>query len=197
MSTKLQDGTGKGYTQKVDSDNRAWVNSVSTQSEENASRSGLSYNINTGIITLTNATKTPVLYVRNNEEYDLIISAFIFQTGASTGGSGNILVDLIRNPTTGTIVSNATAVEMNVNRNFGSTRAFSANVYKGATGSTMTDGSKFIESILPTATQRVVISVGAIVIPKGSSIGLNITPPAGNTSMAVEFAFSGFLNTEL
>jgi hypothetical protein len=67
MAETIQDGTGKGYTAKVDSENRLEVTSVSTQAEESASSKGFSYNINTGIITLTNATKTPVLYIKNNE----------------------------------------------------------------------------------------------------------------------------------
>jgi hypothetical protein len=194
---QIQDGTGKGYTAKVNSDNQLEVTSVSTQAEESASGKGFSYNINTGIITLTNATKTPVLYIKNNEGYDLVIGTLIYQTGASTGGSGNILVDVFRNPTLGTIVSNASAVEMNINRNFGSSRALAVNAYKGATGNTMTDGTKAFESILATATQRIAVSTGAIIIPKGSSIGINITPPTGNTSMAVEFAVACYLKENL
>jgi hypothetical protein len=85
---------------------------------------------------------------------------------------------------------------MNINRNFGSSRALSANAYKGATGNTMTDGTKAFESILATATQRVAVSVGAITLPRGSSIGIRITPSTGNTSMAVEFAVACFLNNQ-
>jgi len=194
---QIQDGTGKGYTAKVDRENKLEVTSVSTPVEEAESLKGFSYNINTGIITLTNATKTPVLYIKNNEDYDLIIGTLIYQTGASTGGSGNILVDIVRNPTAGTIVSNATAVEMNINRNFGSSRNLAVNAYKGATGNTMTDGAKAFESILATATQRIAVSTGAIIMPKGSSIGINITPPTGNTTMQVEFALACYIKEKV
>jgi hypothetical protein len=190
---QIQDGTGSGNLAKVGSDNRLYTSTVNTESEEYASENGLAYNLNTGIITLTNATKTPVFYLKNNEDYDLIIGTLFYMTGASTGGSGNVLVEVIRNPTAGTIVSNATPVEMNVNRNFGSSRSLSVSAYKGATGNTLTDGAKFIESILSTATQRVPVSVGAVVIPKGSSIAIQITPSTGNTSMAVEFGVSCYL----
>ena len=194
---QIQDGTGKGYLAKVDNDNRLYTKSVISTEQEHESSNGLAYNINTGIITLTNATKTPVLYLKNNEEFDLIIDTVLYMTGASTGGSGNVLVEIVRNPTAGTIVSGASDVEMNVNRNFGSTRSLSANAYKGATGSTLTDGVKFIESILSTATQRVAVSVGAVIIPKGSSIAIQITPPTGNTSMATEWAISCYLSDTL
>jgi len=193
----IQDGTGRGYTAKVNSENQLNVASISTPAEENASTHGLSYNINTGIITLTNTTKTPVLYIKNNEDLDLVIGSLIYQTGASTGGSGNILVEVVRNPTAGTIVSNAVAVEMNINRNFGSSRALSVNAYKGATGNTLTDGTKAFESILATATQRIAVATGAIIIPKGASIAIQITPSTGNTSMAVEFAVACYLKEQL
>jgi hypothetical protein len=194
---QFQDATGKGYGAKVDSNNRLSVESISTPSEERASYDGFAYSVNTGIITLTNTTKTPVLYLKNNEDDDLMIGSLIYQTGASTGGSGNILVEVIRNPTMGTIVSNATAVEMSVNRNFGSSRVLSANAYKGVTGNTMTDGTKAFESILATATQRIVVSPVDIVLQKGSSIGISITPPAGNTSMATEFVISCYLKEKV
>lgn len=191
---QIQDGTGSGYTQKVDNENRAWVNSLATQAEEGASQDGQAFNINTGLITITNAsTKNAVLYLKNNEDLDFVIVQLIYQTGASTGGSGNMYVDVLRNPTAGTIVSGASAVEISANRNFGSSRALSATAYKGATGTTFTDGTKFFETILATATQRIAVTAGAVVIPKGSSIGINFTTPAGNTSMAVEFVIAGFL----
>lgn len=194
---QIQDATGNGYGAKVDSSNRLHVDSIGTDREAFSSQAGLSFNLNTGIITLTNAaTKNAVMYVVNNEDYPLIITNLFYQTGASTGGSGNILVDIVRNPTTGTIVSGATAVDINVNRNFGSSRALAVTAYKGATGLTFTNGTKALESILATATQRIAVSAGAITLPKGSSIGINLTTPTGNTSMAVEFAIACYLETE-
>ena len=194
---QIQDGTGRGYVVKVDENNRLHTDTVSTPSEQNAATNGLSFNINTGIITLTNAsTKNAVMYVKNNEDYDLVVVLMLLQTGASTGGSGNILVDVLRNPTTGTIVSGATSVEINQNKNFGSSRTLDATAYVGATGLTFTNGSKIFESILATTTQRIPIETGGIVIPKGSSIGINITTSAGNSSMACEFALSCYLEAE-
>jgi hypothetical protein len=194
---QLQDATGQGYGAKVDIDNRLHVDSISTDRESYSSQSGFSFNVNTGLITLTNAaTKNAVMYLVNNEDYPLVITNLFYQTGTSTGGSGNIIVDVLRNPTTGTIVSGASAVEININRNFGSSRTLAVTAYKGATGNTFTNGTKALESILPTSVQRVAVSAGAITLPKGSSIGVNITTPTGNTSMAVEFAIACYLETE-
>lgn len=194
---QIQDGTGTGNAAKVDSKNRLHTATVNTAKEENASANGLAYNLNTGLITLTNAsTKNAVMYIKNNEDFALVIVQLIYQTGASTGGSGNMFVDVVRNPTAGTIVSGATNVEISANRNFGSSRTIAATAYKGATGLTFTDGTKFFETILSTTAQRVAIAAGGIVLPKGSSIGINLTTPAGNTSMVAEFVVACYLNTD-
>jgi hypothetical protein len=197
MAEIIQDGTGKSYGAKVDIDGRLHVDSIGTDREAYSSQLGNSFNLNTGRITLTNAsTENAVMYVRNNENYPLVLTNFFYQTGASTGGSGNIFVKIIRNPTTGTIISGATAGDINVNRNFGSSKTLDVTFYKGATGLTITDGSTALESILATATQRIAVSAGAITLPKGASVGVVFTTPAGNTSMIVEFAIACYLETE-
>ena len=197
MAEIIIDGTGKSYAMKVDINGNAHVDAITTDRESHTSQLGYSFNINTGLITLTNAaTDNAVLYVKNNENYNLVITNVFYQTGASTGGTGNIIVSIYRNPTTGTIVSGASAVEINVNRNFGSSRTLLADAYKGATGTTFTNGTKALESILATATQRIAVSAGAITLPKGASIGIQFRTPTGNTSMAVEFAIACYLETE-
>ena len=197
MAEIIQDGTGKSYAAKVDVNGFLHVDSVSTDRESYNSQKGYSFNINTGLITLTNAaTDNAVLYVKNNEDSPLVLTNVFYQTGASTGGSGNIIVSVYRNPTTGTIVSGASAVEINANRNFGSSRTLAIDAFKGATGTTFTNGTKALESILATATQRIAVSAGAITLPKGSSIGIQIKTPTGNTSMAVEFALACYLEIE-
>lgn len=193
----IQDGTGKGYSAKVDSHNRIHTDSINTEREEAQSQRGYSYNINTGNITLTNAsTANGVLYLKNNEDYNLVISNFFYNFGNSTGGSGNMYVDIIRNPSTGTLISGATAVDITANRNFGSSRALSVTAYKGSTGTTITDGTEFIKSIFNTSAQRVALSAGAITIPKGSSIGIKFTTPSGNTSLICNFAIACYLEDE-
>lgn len=197
MSEIIQDGTGKAFTAKVDEGGRLHVDSIGTDREAFSSQKGNSFNLNTGRITLTNAaTVNAVMYVKNNEDYPLILSNFFYQTGASTGGSGNVYVTILRNPTTGTIVSGATVGDINANRNFGSSRALNVTFYKGVTGSTFTNGTSALESILATATQRVSVGAGAITLPKGASVGISFTTPTGNTSMVVEFAIACYLETE-
>ncbi len=197
MAEIIQDGTGKSYAAKVDVDGRLHVDSIGTDREAYSSQLGNSFNLNTGRITLTNgATENGVMYVKNNENSPLVLTNFFYQTGVSTGGTGNIYVSIIRNPTTGTLISGATAGEINVNRNFGSSRTLDVTFYKGATGTTITDGAIALESILATTTQRIAVSAGAITLPKGASVGVKFTTPTSNTSMVVEFAIACYLETE-
>lgn len=192
----IQDGAGKGYSAKVDSSQRLHVDSVTFGRSEIEVELGNGYNINTGVLNLTTAGKSAVLYFKNNEVDPIVITNLFYLIGNSTGGSGDVLITVLRNPTTGTIVSDATNAEMaGVNRNFGSSQTLSANIYKGGEGKTFTNGDKIIETILNQSPRREILSVGDIVLPQGTSIGFDITPAAGNTSLDVEFAMSVFLDT--
>lgn len=186
MSDFLRDGTGKGYLQKVDGNNRAATRSVNTPENEAATKIGDSYNINTGLIDLTSADETPIIYVKNNESVNLHIKAIVFAAWTSTGGSGTDGVPklvIVRNPTTGTLIDNANAVDINSNRNFGSSKNLTVDAYKGATGETFTDGSDHIIVHLGTS-GRTFIGIDEV-LPKGASIGVKYTPQGSNTSQQV------------
>jgi len=163
MATQLTDGTGTG---------------------------SLAYNVNTGVVNLTSANKSAILYFKNTGINPIEIESLFYLIGNSTGGTGDMLISVLRNPTAGTIVSTASDVEMNQNRNFASSNQLTANAYKGAEGNTFTDGDKVIESIFNQSPSRAAISVGIIRLEKGNSIGIDITPGTSNTSLDVEFAIS-------
>lgn len=193
MAEQILDGSGDGYRAKVDSKKRLHTYSVTESVSAYASETGDSYNFNTGSITLTSASKSALFYIKNNGTNSLVVENLFYIIGNSTGGSGNALITVRRNPTAGTLVSGATDMEMaGVNRNFGSNKTLTVDAYKGAEGSTITDGTKVIETIINQTAQRIAISAGDIIIPKGSSISIEITPATGNTSLAVEFAASVF-----
>lgn len=172
-------------------DNRLQTYSFSETIPAAASLVGDSYNANTGTITLTTANKSAVFYFKNNGNDEYVIDTLFYLIGNSTGGTGDMIITVLRNPTAGTIVSGAVDMEMaGVNRNFGSNKTIDGDLYKGAEGNTFTDGSKIIESIFNQSPTRAALNVGAIVLPQGSSIGIEITPAAGNTSLDVQFAAS-------
>ena len=198
MSVTIKNGVGTGDVAKVTTENRLTTASVSQDVKDHGADLGDKYNINTGDITLTDANKTTVLYIKNNEDKDLVINSLIYNLGATSSGSGDVKLDVLRNPTTGDIVTNASAAavgsSVNANQNFGSNKSLSADVYKGATAdAVITDGALSISTRSAANTGRFVISLGSLVLPKGSSIAIDYTPPSGNTSQIVQFAMSCYV----
>lgn len=170
----------------VNSQGLALTKALTQEELEAAAEEGRSYNINTGSITLTTANKSACLYVKNNSTKDVIIPLIGFLIGNSTGGTGDLLLEVVRNPTAGTIVSGASAVDVEVNKNFGSNKTLTVDAYKGAEGNTITDGATAYYSLMNSAAKQYVITTGWVVLPKGSSLGINVTPQASNTSMAIQ-----------
>jgi hypothetical protein len=195
MPQQIQDGTGNAYIAKVNSSNRLSTESITLEKSANASFTGDSYNINTGVITLTSASKSAVFYMKNNETTkDLVIDTLVYLIGNSTGGTGDMLITVLRNPTTGTIISSPVTMEIpGVNRNFSSSKTITGDFLVGAEAKTITDGDKVIESIFNQSATRAAIGVGAIILSPGTSIGIEMTPATSNTNVDVEFAASVFL----
>ena len=186
----IQDGTGNGYQAKVDSQNRVLAKSVSVLQSEDASSDGRSYNINTGTINLTTAGESGVLYIKNTGLNDIKITSVGFLLGNSTGGTGDLELKIYKNTTTGTLVSGASAVSINQNKNFGSSKTLSATTYKGAEGSTITNGTLTYSSLLAGAARTYVIATGDVDLTSGASMAVSITPQTSNTSMDVQ-VFAG------
>ena len=198
MAESIIDGRGTGSLAKVDGKGNLHTDSTVFSRGERASTEGEAFNINTGIIKLTSANKSSVFYLKNNQDYPMVIDTFFYLIGNSTGGSGDMIISIIRNPTNGTIVSGAVDCEMHgVNRNFGSSNTIENSlIYKGAEANTITNGVKFIESIFNQSPTRAAIGVGAIIIPKGSSISVEITPATGNTDVDIQVGLSLYLELE-
>jgi hypothetical protein len=171
MSEQIIDGTGTGKKVRVDNANRLHTHSVNETLIEYASSQGDSYNINTGTINLTSATESALLYFKNNGNNDIHIASVGYLIGNSTGGTGDLHTTVTKNPTTGTIISGASNVGINTNKNAGSSRIMDIDAFKGAEGNTFTDGTDFYYSLLSGSAKSYVIATGAIVLPKGSSIG--------------------------
>jgi len=190
MAEQIMDGTGSGYLAKVNSDNQLLIKSVNESEAIAANQAGDAYNLNTGIVSLTNAVDTPLIYVKNNElTKNLVIEAVIIGLFNSTGGSAtaDVYATIVRNPTTGTIISSTpTDIPINSNRNYTSSNTLVADTYVGATGDTMTDGDDHI-LVRVSAASRSFISINEI-LPKGASVGVKIKPPTSNTAMSAYVA---------
>lgn len=200
----LKDGAN-GNVAKVDTTRRVHTRTVTENETERAAISGIEskININTGDITLTDANKTTLIYVKNNENDDLVITALIYMMGNSTGAASssvNCLWEVLRNPTAGDIITNANAAaiipgSIASNHNFGSSNTYSIPVYKGATSEGVISASDgvVVTTRLANNTGRVVVSIGSIVMPKGSSLAVEYTPPTGNTSQIVQCALAAYV----
>jgi len=197
MSEFIKDGGGSGRTAKVSSVQRLTVDSVQQSEATHSNKLGQAYNINTGNITLTSAADTPVLYIKNGESKDLIIEALAFGVKTSTGGTTTDLpeVTVIRNPTAGTTISNANAVAINSNRNYGSSNTLANSfAYKGATGETMTDGVDHLFIYLGTS-GRSFVTINEV-LPTGTTIGIKVKPQASNTSQVLYCAAICYLHED-
>ena len=79
MSTIITDGTGKGYKLRVDQSNRVRSHAITESEQLHAIEEGDGYNVNTGLISITG--DATLLYIKNNDEADLVIDTIIIGTG--------------------------------------------------------------------------------------------------------------------
>jgi hypothetical protein len=193
---KIKDGTGTGREVQVDKDNRLKVQAVSETVAQNATHEGLSYNVNSGLVTLTDATEQGILYLKNNEDLALHISTIILIMGPSTGGAttDTSRIRFYKNPSTGTLISSASNADTSSNRNFSSSRLLVVDAYKGDGSATVTDGSVHIESLVSPG-NRAVFAIDEL-LSKGDTIAITIEPNDSNTSMKTMAAIVCFLEAE-
>lgn len=180
---RIKNGRGNGgYTAAVDSQGRL-TTTASTETElQDAAENSAMWNLETGYLALSNDSASGVLYLKNTGTEDLLVSLYVILAKASTGGSGDLLVEILKDPSAGTVVSDA-SVANPVNMNFGSTANPSALYYKGGQGKTITGHTNALVS-KTTADNRLLLGTFTV-LPQGASLGIRLTPPPGNTSMDV------------
>jgi len=177
---------------RVSDKQRLATEALVLEEQDEAAVKGWKFNVNTGSITLTNATKTSLFYIKNDLDYDIVIDSLIYNLGNTTGGSGDVKIEVLRNPKAGDIITNANDVEtgpaVSANENFGSTNLLSGSFFKGATGETALSESDgiIVSTLSADPTGRIALSRLDLVLPKGTSLGVDYTPPSGNTSQAVQ-----------
>lgn len=186
---KIEDGTGKGTSLKIDANNRAHTQTISETESLHSTELGDAYNINSGNIALTG--DGTLLYLKNNEDKDLVIEALAFGNDGLGTHSSNPRYTIVRNPTAGDLISDATAVSMNANRNFGSNKTVTADTYKGKTSGTVTGGND-IAILEGTSDGRDYFTIN-FVLPKGSSIAVKWTANLSSGTAGVYAAIVCFL----
>jgi hypothetical protein len=189
MTTIISDGTASSVGNKAKvSDNRLFTHAISETEAAHSAEIGDAYNINTGTIGLTSTTASGVLYLKNNENQDLFIEAFAAGIGSAGTTTDVATITMIRNPTTGTLISDATAVDINQNRNFGSSKTLTADAYKGAEGKTVTNGDNIVQFYVG-AGARLFAPID-LILTKGDSIAITIDT---NTSTGTTNIYSALV----
>ena len=182
MAEIIKDGTGSGDTLKITVKNRAVVEAIITTKEEERSSDGDGYIISSGLVNLTTANESAVLYVLNNECVDLVVDRMIIQTGTpACSCNAESGFNIVVNPTAGTLVDCGCAGTQR-NTNFGSTDTLCIVFLQGAEGLTLTNGTNGAGIAHTVTNQTHVLS---FTLPKGKSIGVKFTPPTGNMGLNV------------
>jgi len=182
--TQIEDGAGTGRRAKVNLENELETRSIASSVTLHAVDEGRGFNINTGVLTLTNDTAdTAVLYIKNTDVNDMIITSATISSGTSnTGVDDKIVVKQVGNFTSASdiIANGATGVAFN--RNSGKTsRVFSGVIKIGGTGRSFTDEVVGQQTMgLFTAPEQIELTT---IIPVGGEVGITVDPPASNISM--------------
>ena len=184
MATIIQDGTGTGDRLRITPFNRMLVQSVVITEEDDAISRGDGYQIASGPVTFTGANQTAVLYTKNDDDRDFVLDRAVLILGSAVGATATAdwTVQVLRNPTGGTIIDNAVAAGIS-NSNHGSANIPTGLNYKGVESDTFTDGTGAPQPIKQSI-DRIILPLGRR-LPKGTSIGFRVTPPAGTTSATV------------
>jgi hypothetical protein len=187
----IESGGVTPYKLVVNSEGRGNIQSHQISNADAEAIAGNGYNINTGDITLTNATKITAIYLKNTGTKDIIVTAFIYLTGNSTGGSAttDFLYTAIVNPTAGDIITNANDVDVNINRRIGSSNTLTCQAYKGAQGETAVSGGSTLFGTRLSGSGRQSIPF-LVALPAQQSLAVDITPKTSNTNLIFQIALA-------
>jgi len=194
MATIIKDGTGTGQTVSVTKNNRLMTAGANLTLTELATETGDSYNLNTGTIALSSTNESALLYIKNQEDGDLLVDAIIVNIKDFVGTNGQPTLKVYRNATAGTLISNATSA-IQSNRNYGSSKTLASDIYQGVEGDTISGQDAIVEIFLPT-TAAITLNILStlVILPKGATLGISYTPPSGMTSTNIVVAFNATLN---
>lgn len=166
----IKDGSA-GFTAGVNSHNQLQTHSVSLPAGVDATELGKGWNLNTGQMTITGDGS--IMYIKNTEEASFTIEAIAFAFGDGITFTDFPNVHLEKNPIGGTIITDATPLDMEQNRNFSYSDDFGGLAYKGGTGKTLTGGDGHVAEFMLNKTGRSFFNLN-FVLPKQSSLGIEL-----------------------
>lgn len=189
MATTIQDGSGKGFQTKVDETNRLFTRSINEDLQLEAAINGDNYFVGTPYLTQTSATENGLLFFQSSEDMPLFATTFSSQARYTTGGAFNnylinIYVGIAESSLTGTWVDFTPP-----NLNFGSSKTLSGTFkYGSPAGATGFTGTPRIQLAFPINVYNQINT--NLIIQKGQTVLLTVTPPTSNTAMPVQFGLA-------
>lgn len=136
MGKEIEDGTGTGDRARV-KDSRLYTNALTLGNFENSVLEGNAYNINTEFLSITTDAEHALLYLKNDENTDIVIESWFIATDIGSNGSSYGTVKAYFDPVGGTIVSGGTPINT-VNRKGGDSKLAKVTSLKGGEGFTFT-----------------------------------------------------------
>lgn len=189
----IEDGTGTGKRLKIDDENRLHARVITETEIKHANEQGDSYAIHTAKMDVTGSTDIALFYLKNNEQQTLIVDSMII--GFGTGSALNpVDIMVLRDPTAGSIITNAVEVGFAENRNFSSSKVLLADHYKGTLGDTFTDGDP-IGEYFGSHNQRLVAVNTDWTLPQGTAIGINVNPNLSSGIMTMYIVLIAYLKS--
>ena len=187
MGGLIEDGTGFNGFLGVDFNNRVLGFNEERTFIDMSAEVGDRYNINTGKINITAANDTPILYIKNNSLFDMVVTSVVLNLGANNG-SGDGFFKIEKNVSSATFITNAVPASAKSNMNHGTNKIFNFDTYIGDDTDTWTGGSAVFDGLINSGVGRHVISNSSMVLPKGASMTVIWKPPAGNSDQDVNAA---------
>lgn len=179
----IEDGKGRGYRAAVTANNRLETLAIAeSRAADISKREGTAFVVPSGFISLTTTGSfNGILYLKNTSATN---DLFIDKIRTCSDTMGDVKAKLIRNPSTGTLISDANDAAK-LSSNLGSNNLFEGDAFTASgDGKTITDGVAMSQFINHSPGHSIQEYSGSIVIPNGASLALVVQPSVAMTFCA-------------
>ena len=181
---------------KVDTAGRLETHATTRTQADAQSELGQAFVLNTKDVNIT--TDSALLYIKNNNA-TLVMHATFLAMGVgvpSVGFDGVMTVEVLRNPTGGTILNTPTTTAIKANQNFGNSNVFDdIDSFVGADGETVTGGTDLSHFTQVASTIGGRLSAGLTwVMPPGATVGIKVLPNLTSGNIDVNLTIVGYFD---